>query len=94
MRYCYNWRKQTDKLQAASRMLTSPDLLEMLATLELDHPARQNLQVVDHVQGMKKLGEIEGYQRCLDMLRSLGTPIQDVVMKEVESTFGANKEKE
>lgn len=94
MRYCYNWRKQTEKLQAAAKILSNPDLLEMLATLELDHPSRQPLSVPDGMQGMKMLGEIEGYQRCLDMLRSLGTPIQTVERKEVESKFGAKEKGE
>ena len=89
MRFCLNWRKQSDKLLNASKVLSSPVTQEMLATLELDHPARQPLVVPDSAQGMKTLGYIEGYQRCLDLFRSLGTPIQDTAKPDVRSTFGA-----
>jgi hypothetical protein len=92
VRYCYNWRRQTDKLQAAARILTSHDFQDMMATLELDHPARSNLSVVDGLQGMKLLGVIEGYQRCLDLIRSLGTPVKDIGKPDVESTFGTKSE--
>jgi hypothetical protein len=92
MRYCYNWRKQTDKLQAASKVLSDPDLQAMLATLELDHPSRQQFSVPDAIQGMKMLGMIEGYQRCLDLFRSLATPVQDLAQRDIESTFGSTKE--
>ena len=76
-------------MKAAAVLLASADLQSMLATLELDHPARQPLNVTDGIQGMKMLGVIEGYQRCLDLFRSMGTSVKEGPREDVQSTFGA-----
>lgn len=72
MIHTLSWRKSGERLKLAREILDDPAMREMLAVLELDHPAKSKTVVHDGFGATYKLGEIDGFERCLAMLRSLG----------------------
>lgn len=85
------WRSSPDRLQAARGILEKPEAAQMLATLELDHPAKTRVPVKDGFDATYRLGFIEGFEHCLVMLRSLGENLP-VPRQHVQSTFGSEEQ--
>ena len=85
------WRKSPERLSQAALVLGNPSTREMLAVLELDHPARARVAMKDGFDATLRVGLIDGFQLCLDMLRSLGEPLA-AAPAEVRTTWGVPDE--
>lgn len=72
MTHTLSWRKSGERLKLAREILDTPEMREMLAVLELDHPSKNIPTVSDGFGATEQLGIIKGYERCLILLRSLG----------------------
>lgn len=83
------WRKSSERVGAARQILDHPTTQSMLATMELDHPAKLASGAKDGFDATYRLGMIDGFERCLTMFRNLGAapaPQPDAVL----STWGAD----
>lgn len=63
----------------------------MLAVLELDHPAKERIPakiINDGFGATYRLGQIDGFEMCLSMLRELGKPAP-LPIQHLEATWGA-----
>lgn len=87
-----SWRKSSERVVSAQEILNSSSMLEMLAVLELDHPARNRTALRDGFDATYKIGQVDGFQQCLDMLRDLGKPAP-LPARQIEPTWGAEVEK-
>lgn len=74
----------------AQEILTHPNMIGMLATLELDHPAKNKITLRDGFDATYKLGRIEGFEECLSMLRDLGKPAP-LPLEHITATWGAEE---
>ena len=70
-----DWRKNPERLSMALDMLNQPTMHEMLAVMEAEHPAKQQRAVADGFGATRVLGQIEGFQEALNMLRSFAEPL-------------------
>lgn len=70
-----DWRKNPERLSLALEALTQPVMREMLAVMEVEHPAKRQRAVADGFGATRVLGQIEGFQEAMDMLRSFAEPL-------------------
>lgn len=70
-----DWRKNPERLSLALEALQQPAMIEMLAVMEEEHPAKQHRAVADGFGATRVLGQIEGFQEALNMLRSFAEPL-------------------
>lgn len=75
----------------AREILSHPNMASMLATMELDHPAKNIPTVHDGFGSTEQLGIIKGYELCLKMLRQLGEPAPMPSLP-VEATWGVKEQ--
>ena len=76
----------------AQEILNHPNMLAMLATLELDHPAKvKRSPVRDGFDATYRCGQIEGFEECLSMLKNLGNPAP-LPLEHIQATWGAEEE--
>jgi hypothetical protein len=85
------WRQNPDRRSLAVDVLNNQTVREMLAVMEVEHPAKQPHKVMDGFGATKALGRIEGYQEALQMLHAFaqeipGAPEQINVTWGVEPT--------
>lgn len=76
----------------AREILDHPNMAAMLAVLELDHPAKNRTPLKDGFDATYKLGQIDGFEQCLTMLRELGTPAP-LPHQALVATWGVEEEK-
>lgn len=87
------WRASIDRRAAASEILKSSTVTQMLATLDLDHPAKVRVPMKDGFDATYRVGFIEGYEHCLSLLRSLGDN-PPAPPRTIPSTFGVEDAKQ
>lgn len=90
MRNSIAWRSNSELVSAAAEILTNPVMSQMMATLELDHPARGPSQPKDGCDATYRVGLIDGFELCLRRLESLGKNLPQA-QSPIESTFGSQQ---
>lgn len=88
------WRRSTERLTQAREILNHPSMASMLAVLELDHPAKQRVPskvINDGFGATYRLGQIDGFELCLSMLKQLGeaAPLPPT---ELKATWGIEEQ--
>lgn len=85
-----DWRKNPERRSMAIEALGQPALREMLSIMELvEHPAKQQRAIADGFGATRVLGQIEGFQAALDMIKSFTEPLP-APMEDVETTWGVD----
>lgn len=74
----------------AREILEHPNTSAMLAVLELDHPAKNGRSLRDGFDATYRIGQIDGFEQCLTMLRELGTPAP-IPPGQIAATWGADE---
>lgn len=87
MRNSIAWRSNPELVSAAAEILADPVVSQMMATLELDHPARGPSQPKDGCDATYRVGLIDGFELCLRRFESLGKNLPQT-QSPIESTFG------
>lgn len=85
----HEWRKSPERLSLALDALGNYTIKEMLAVMELEHPAKQQKIVNDGFAATRALGQIEGFQLALDMFVSFGKPLP-ASPEDISVTWGAD----
>lgn len=85
-----DWRKNPERRSMAIEAISQPAMQEMLRVMEMvEHPAKQQRAVADGFGATRVLGQIEGFQAALDMLKSFTEPLP-APMEDVETTWGVD----
>lgn len=87
MIHCLTWRKSPQRTADAGQILNHSVMREMLAILELDHPSKNIPAIQDGFGATEQIGIIKGYERCLNLLRSLQEPAPSPPQT-IETTWG------
>jgi hypothetical protein len=94
MTHSLTWRQSAERIVMAREVLNSPGMAAMLAVLELDHPGKERVLakiVNDGFGATLRLGQIDGFNQCLTMLKQLGEPAP-LAPAAIQSTWGVNIE--
>lgn len=70
-----DWRKNPERLSLALEALTQPAMREMIAVMDAESPGKQHRLCGDGYAASYTLGEIDGFQEALNMLRSFAEPL-------------------
>lgn len=69
------WRRIEERVSVAQQVLAMSSIKDMLATIELDHPAKNIPKITDGFGSTEWLGVIKGYELALSRFRELGEPL-------------------
>lgn len=72
-----DWRKSGERRSLAIDILSQPAAKEMLEVLESEHPGRKLSHLRDGFEASQWAGFIQGYQTCINVLRSLSEPLPE-----------------
>lgn len=86
------WRQDNDHRNAALEVLKNQTLQQMLAIMDMEGPAKTPQRVTDGFGATKALGEIEGFQRAIDTLRSFAEPLPVSGREDVPITWNTPTE--
>ena len=94
MTHSTTWRQSSERIAMAREVLNNPGMSAMLAVLELDHPGKERVfskMVNDGFGATLRLGQIDGFNLCLTMLKQLGEPVP-LAPTPLQATWGVNIE--
>lgn len=85
------WRRDAERVAVAKSVLAMPEVRDILAAVELDHPAKNIPKVSDGFGSTEWLGVIKGYEMCLARIRELGVPLVEK-NTELKATWGVDEQ--
>lgn len=85
------WRQSNDHRNTAIEVLKNPTLQQMLAMMDMEGPAKADHRIADGFGATITLGEIKGFQKAIDMLRSFAEPLPLIGREDVPITWNTEQ---